>query len=349
MNNNYLSPYLDKCRSSIIITDAFVKADSVINSNRHKKILCSISGGADSDIMLDIIYSVDKNHKVDYVWFDTGLEYNATKQHLSYLENRYNIVIRQEHAIKPIPLAVKECGYPFLSKYISTHIERLQKVDFQWEDEPFETLIKKYPNCKGSLKWWCNNNEISFKSKNGANENEGASAFDINRHRWLKEFLISNPPDFKISSQCCDWSKKKIVKKVVKDGNYDLSVVGVRKSEGGIRQYAYQNCYTINEGQVSYYRPLFWFTNDDKWDYEHIFNIVHSDCYRVYGFPRTGCACCPFAGWNNIVKERHQLKVYEPKLHKAVSNIFSVSHQYMKAYELFKKRMDNGNRKGLFF
>ena len=37
--------------------------------------------------MLDIVWRCDKDNKVDYVWFDTGLEYQATKDHLKYLEN----------------------------------------------------------------------------------------------------------------------------------------------------------------------------------------------------------------------------------------------------------------------
>ena len=93
---DYLISILEKTHNSIIISDAFTKADSIINGGKHDKILCSISGGADSDIMLDIIYKIDVNKRVNYVWFDTGLEYMATKEHLNYLENRYNITIQRE-------------------------------------------------------------------------------------------------------------------------------------------------------------------------------------------------------------------------------------------------------------
>ena len=53
---------------------------------RYTKTACLISGGADSDIMLDIIYRSSKDN-VDYVFCDTGIEYSATKEHLKYLEN----------------------------------------------------------------------------------------------------------------------------------------------------------------------------------------------------------------------------------------------------------------------
>jgi 3'-phosphoadenosine 5'-phosphosulfate sulfotransferase (PAPS reductase)/FAD synthetase len=75
------------------ITKAFLKANSVIK--QFNTPYCSISGGKDSDVMLDIIYRVDYTKKVKYVFFDTGIEYNATKQHLDYLENKYGIIIER--------------------------------------------------------------------------------------------------------------------------------------------------------------------------------------------------------------------------------------------------------------
>ena len=56
------------------VLDNFVKAYSVINRPQYKTIFCSISGGSDSDVMMDIIYMVDVNNKVTYVWLDKGLE-----------------------------------------------------------------------------------------------------------------------------------------------------------------------------------------------------------------------------------------------------------------------------------
>lgn len=78
------------------VLDNFIKAYHYINRPDFKTVLCSISGGSDSDIMLDIVYKVDKDKKVKYVWFDTGLEYQATKDHLDYLEQKYNIKIERE-------------------------------------------------------------------------------------------------------------------------------------------------------------------------------------------------------------------------------------------------------------
>ena len=75
------------------IFDGFVKANSVINHPAYSTIICSISGGSDSDIVLDICHKLDRDKKIIYVWFDTGLEYQATKEHLKYLEYKYGIEI----------------------------------------------------------------------------------------------------------------------------------------------------------------------------------------------------------------------------------------------------------------
>ena len=78
-------------------------------------------------------------------------------------------------------------------------MNRLQKHGFKWEDEPFDELIKKYPKCRSALKWWCN---------------ENGERLSISRNKWLKEFIVANPPDFFISGDCCYYAKKITCKKI---------------------------------------------------------------------------------------------------------------------------------------
>lgn len=190
-----ITDLLQNTPNNIIITDNLIRAWHIINNPIYERICCSVSGGADSDIMLDICVKCDVSNKIDYIWFDTGLEYQATKEHLEFLENKYGIKIIKYKAEKPIPISCGTYGQPFLSKQISEYIHRLQNHNFQWEDEPYEILSQKYPNCQIALKWWCN----------GRGEN---STFNINRKKWLKEFMISTPPMFKISNKCCHYAKK---------------------------------------------------------------------------------------------------------------------------------------------
>ena len=92
---------------------------------RHQKPFCAISGGSDSDLLMHLCATLDEKGKVTYVFFDTGLEFQATKKHLKYLEEKYGVNITVEKAVKPIPLCVRQHGVPFLSKQVSDYMLRL--------------------------------------------------------------------------------------------------------------------------------------------------------------------------------------------------------------------------------
>ena len=105
------------------IFDGLIKAKSVLNS--HNNIMVSISGGADSDNMIDIVEHLrprDDKHHVTYVWFDTGVEMDATKRHLSFLEEKYDIKIHRERGKMQVAGAVRNVGYPFYSKQFAEYI-----------------------------------------------------------------------------------------------------------------------------------------------------------------------------------------------------------------------------------
>ena len=323
---------IDNCPVNKTIGDNLIRAWSIINNDKYEKIVCAVSGGADSDVMLDICYKCDKDNKIDYVWFDTGLEYQATKDHLKLLEEKYDIKINPYKALIPIPTSCKNYGQPFISKNTSEMIDRLQRHEFQWEDEPLDVLLERYckwnekkqdwVGCKGAIMWWCNANK--------------SIQFNIDYNKYLKEFMIQNPPQFKISSKCCKYAKKDVLHKLVATEGYDLNIFGVRRAEGGIRSASYKNCFDEAD-KYDNYRPLFWYTNDDKEEYEKHYDIVHSKCYTEYGLKRTGCAGCPFG--KNFEKELEVIKEYEPKLFKAVNNIFGDSYEYTRRYKKFLEEM----------
>lgn len=98
--------------------------------NSYKNPVCSISGGSDSDVMLDLLERVRAGRKITYVFFDTGIEYQATKNHLNDPEARYGIEIVRRRAKKPVPVGCKEYGVPFFSKGIAQKISYLQAHGF---------------------------------------------------------------------------------------------------------------------------------------------------------------------------------------------------------------------------
>lgn len=323
---NELNHLLDTIKNPII-GKAFLTAYHKINDVSYQKILCSISGGSDSDIMLDILYKVDKDNKIHYVYFDTGLEYQATKEHVKFLEEKYNISIEIIKPKIPIPLSCKHYGQPFLSKHVSEMINRLQRHNFKWENKPFDELYKEYPKCKSALEWWCNT--------------KPSSAHNISQNKLLKDFILSNPPTFLISQQCCKYAKKDLAHDKLKEG-YDMDITGIRKAEGGTRATAYKSCFDNNFGKYDRYRPIFWFSEADKLEYRKQFNISNSKCYSLYKLKRTGCCGCPFG--RDFKFELNVLQNYEPKLHKAVLNIFKESYEYTQLYYNFRNRIEGVNK-----
>lgn len=310
------------------ILDAYTKCQSVLQ--KSEKAVCSVSGGADSDIMMDMICRMDRDKQVRFIFFNTGLEYQATLRHLDDLEQKYGRKIERYRAIKTVPQSVREYGQPFISKNASEQIFQLQKVGFKFEDKPVDILLDEYPTQTDAIKWWCNEKGKQMVKPHAR------SFFNIMRNSFLKEFMTDNPPEFKISALCCTWAKKKTAHEAQK--GCDLSITGVRKAEGGIRRTAYQNCYSYNKSnKINSYRPLFWFDNKTKDIYNDLFQIENSDCYKIWGFSRTGCVGCPFSlshgGWDELEKT----KLYEPKLYRACWNVFGDSYRYMQAYQAFQK------------
>lgn len=333
-----LNDLLKKAHGNMTIFDSIAKAHHVLIT--HDNIAVSISGGSDSDIVLDLIWNVNQitQKNIHWVWFDTGLEYQATKKHLIFLENKYGITIEREKAIQPIPYTTRKSGQPFLNKFVSDQIGRLQKHGFQWEDEPFEILAQKYPKCKSAIKWWCN----QYTIENGF---EKVSRFDIDYNKHLKEFIIANPPQFNIANKCCTYAKKNVSKNFNKKNNIDCTIIGIRRAEGGIRSTAYKNCFSEVPFGCDTYRPLFWWSDDDKRDYERAFGVVHSECYTKYGMVRTGCAGCPFN--RKFEDEKHTIETYEPKLYGAINKIFKDSYEYTRQYKLFCEQFkDNKTKSG---
>lgn len=314
------------------VYDSLVKAKEIISN--HDRIVVSISGGADSDVVLDLISKVDPERKAKYVYFDTGLEYQATKDHIQYLKDKYGVEITKYTPKKPIPTAVREYGVPFLNKFTSEMLSRLQRHGFKWEDKPYEVLAEEYPKCRCAIRWWCN----------CANPSGEPSQFEINHNKYLKEFMIANPPTFKISNLCCKYAKKDVARDVNKLYDIDLNVIGIRKIERGIRAVAYKNCFTQNTDKYDDFRPIFWYSDEDKAYYDEHFGVCHSDCYSVYGLKRTGCVGCPYG--KNFDEELAVVQKYEPKLYKACMSIFGESYEYTRKYKEFAKMMREKNKKG---
>lgn len=320
-----LNAIIDAAPQNQLIQNTLMKMHLKLNS--FSRPACSVSGGSDSDIMLDICERVRGDRTVRYVFFDTGIEYQATKRHLDELERKYGIEIERRDAVVPVPLGCKQYGQPFLSKMVADYIDRLQTHGFQWEDEPYEILKKRYTECKSALKFWCN----AWPDIDGKK-----SKFNISNFAYLKEFMVENHPQFRISKGCCDGAKKETAGLFDAGGDINLKILGLRQAEGGTRATAYTSCFSVDSHGLAQYRPLWFWSDADKAEYKAHYGVIYSDCYEVWGFKGTGCAGCPFG--SRFEDELATMEQYEPKMAQAANNIFGDAYDYNRAYREYRDR-----------
>jgi len=297
---------------------------------QHKRITVSYSAGSDSDIMLDLIELVkppDDCGEIRYIFFDTGLEYDASLRHIAEVERKYDVTVERIKPRKSIPAACREHGVPFICKDASEMLNRLQKHGFDWHDSPDYATTDKYGRCKSALDWYYNRRSLS---------GTGKTKYSINRFKLLRQFIMAQPPDFAISDRCCDYAKKNVANDFDKRFKPDLKIIGMRQAEGGRRSGSIKNCFTAASDTVTAnYRPLWFWTDDDKRIYKEWRGIQYSECYEVWGFSRTGCVGCPCN--SKALQELQIAEQYEPNKVRAAYAVFGKSYEYREAYNRFKK------------
>jgi len=297
----------------------------------YARIACSYSAGSDSDIMLDMIELVKPYEdcgEIRYTFFDGGLEFDATLRHIAEVEQKYGITVERIKPKKSIPRACREHGIPFISKDISEMIGRLQSHGFDWQDSSENATIEKYGRCKSALDWYFSRRPPSITGQN--------TKYAISRYKLLREFIMAYPPPFAISDKCCDYAKKNVGNEFDKVFKPDLKIIGMRQAEGGRRVGSLKNCFTpAGASNIANYRPLWYWTDEEKQIYKEWRGIKYSDCYEIWGFSRTGCCGCPCSS-----KALHDLAIaeqYEPNKVKAAYAVFGKSYEYREAYNRFKK------------
>lgn len=315
---------------------------------QHPRAICSYSGGADSDILLDLIERTRSLFPslpaVKYVFFNTGLEMKATKDHVKEVAEKYKIQIETVRPKINIVQASKKYGIPFISKIMSNGLEDWQKKNIPLSiAEEYENakdkiakrqeLKERYPKCQSLINFLC--------CCNSAGEPRPNIQLVINSSKFMRDFIAESPPDFKISAKCCDYCKKHVANSVQK--NYEMIITGERRDEGGMRsvprseQWNTTNtmCFAETSNGQFRFRPLYYVSNADKQWYKENHEIRYSDAYEVYGLTRTGCCGCPIS--YKAVQDLEKIKPYEPNLVKAAWNIFGKSYLYRQKYNEYKK------------
>ena len=184
--------------------------------SNHNAVLVSVSGGSDSDIIVHIIatYFRDFLHKIHFVNVNPGLEYQATKDHLKYLEERYDIRIERIRG-KSVVWAVKHYGVPVLSKEHSGIIDAyLRRVPW---------AVKRY---------------------------NGDTKCKIMTPTFLRLLDEADRRQMRVSDMCSRISKKKPIYDYMKSNSIDLNITGERRAEGGAK--SHQSYKLLRRGKPRY-------------------------------------------------------------------------------------------------
>lgn len=271
----------------------------------HESIMVSVSGGADSDCVVHLIcsYFPEFLDKVHFVFVNTGLEFDATKRHLSDLEIKYGITIDKIRG-KSVVWSCKHNGFPILNKVKAHYLDM---------------FLRRTP--KGYyLVFEANDPKMHFKFTEA----------ERNLARYLDENNIS------VSAKCCDISKKEPLYKYSDEHHVDLQVTGERKAEGGQRAVVHKSCFEEHSNSVDKFMPLFWWSDDVKAIFKKVEGIRYSDCYEVYGMKRTGCCGCPFG--KDTAQELEIMMQYEPQLFKACMHVFGQAYELTDRFNCRKKK-----------
>jgi 3'-phosphoadenosine 5'-phosphosulfate sulfotransferase (PAPS reductase)/FAD synthetase len=308
----------------------------------HPNAICSYSGGSDSDIMLHLIEMVRKTFDlphIQYCFFNTGLEMEAIKRHVSEMESLYGVTITKHRPKKNIIQATREYGQPFVSKIMSAGLDGIQSKNIPLsiheeyanaKDKAAKRaeLKKRYPGCETTINFLC--------CCNLKGEPRPDIQLVINSSKYMLDFITDNPIPFKVSNKCCDYCKKQLAHSVQKD--FDMVITGERRDEGGMRSVPKKDntsmCFSETANGQYRLRPLFYVSDADKQWYKDYYNIRYSDAYEVYGLTRTGCCGCSISA--KATEDLERIRPFEPNLVKAAWTVFGDSYRYRQQYNTYK-------------
>lgn len=324
----------------------FMAIQSIIAKHlkQHPNAICSYSGGSDSDIMIDLIEQTRELLNlapVKYVFFNTGLEMKATKDHVRATAAKYGVEIEEVRPKVGIVQATRKYGIPFVSKIMSEGLEQWQKknVPLSVADEyeaaddkqaKRKELKERYPGCETLINFLC--------CCSSSGEPRPDIQLVINSSPYMRDFIAEHPPTFKISAKCCDYCKKQPAHEIQK--GYEMIITGERRDEGGMRSVPRKDntalCFTETSSGQYRFRPLFYVSDKDKQWYKEEYDLRYSDAYEVYGLTRTGCCGCSIS--YKAIEDLEKIRPFEPNVVKAAWAIFGDSYEYRAKYNEYKDR-----------
>lgn len=247
--------------NEFVLFDRITKIQSVIEKYGEENFYLSFSGGKDSTVLSELLDMAIPDNKIPRVYANTGIELNIVRDFVFDMAKNDSRVEVVKPSV-PIKKMLEQDGYPFKSKEHSYYVSVYQK-----NGENAKTVQRYLCPAESRAGWGCPK---------------------VLKYQFRDDF------DLKLSDKCCDNLKKQPLKNWEKKNNKRISIVGIRREEGGQRNRA--KCLAFTGGQLKQFHPLSVVT--DEWEDWFIdkFGIELCEIYKEpYNFKRTGCKGCPFA------------------------------------------------------
>lgn len=222
-------------------------------------VFISFSGGKDSTVLLHLVRNLYPG--VPAVFVNTGLEYPEIKEFVRSIEN-----VTWLRPTRSFNQVLNEFGYPVISKTQSKFISEVQNSS------------------------QTNQQTVSLRLTGFNSKGEKSPSMAIAK-KWL--FLIDSP--IKISDKCCLYLKKKPIIEYQKISKR-FPFIGTMAHESRMRRKAYlrNGCNILSKSYLrAKSQPLSFWTEDDIWQYIHLYGLNYSSIYDL-GEKRTGCMFCMF-------------------------------------------------------
>lgn len=346
--------------NNIIIQNALEDTKTIFESDEYERVLVWLTGKPESTILFHICNKLDVYGKCDFIFFYTDVTLGADMEHMEYLSDKYDRFINIVDINGVVKDTCNKYGLPFLSVVVSYNLARLQEMNFKWEDKPFEELCKEYlevvdkPSNRntlelngkyykgsyGALRWWCN----QYDSK----------AYNINRYGYLKEFIMENPPTFKISDKCCKEVIKKPLHKYATKNKFDIVLSDTIEIKGSIKSKRSNKFIKANYINRNYdqYLPLYEFSQTDVMVYKRFYDLKLSDSFEVYHNSGGICVGCPYGGLDGINEDMRMAERYAQGSAMRARKVFGDSYEYTEAYteyaKYYGKRFNNKRGRKIF-
>lgn len=271
--------------NEFILQDRIQKIRQIINQYGEDNFYISFSGGKDSTVLSYLIDLAIPGNNIPRVYMNTGIEYNMIRDFvysLSEKDNRF-IIIAPENNIREI---LEKYGYPFKSKKHAKKVGTYQRngmtstaINYIIPKEEYKTF-----GCPEKLKY-----------------------------QFTPNFKL------KVDYKCCVMLKEKPLKNWSKQNNKPYCLLGLKKTECGVRMHAH--CLSFQNNKLYSFSPLLPCT--DEWENWLIdkYNIDLCNLYYPpYNFERTGCKGCPFS--LNLQKQLDVMKNLLPNEYNQCENIW---------------------------